>query len=92
MLLKLAEYEHNVHLRRPGAQQALQDFKNQQNEMVAAIREVSSIFILPYHGGIILKTHAIPIQSKREREQWCDKFAMGRYNDKQAVIDQRFES
>ena len=43
MLRKLAEYEHNIHLRCPGAQQALQNFKNQQNEMVASIREVSSM-------------------------------------------------
>ena len=42
MLLKLAEYEHDIHLRRPSAQQSLHDFKNQQKEMVASIREVSS--------------------------------------------------
>ena len=27
-----------------------------------------------------------------EREQWCDQFAMGRFIDKQAAIDQRLES
>ena len=43
MLLKLAEYEHNIHFRRAGAQNALQAFKNQQNEMVESIREVSFI-------------------------------------------------
>ena len=42
MLLKLAEYEHNIHFRRPGARQALEDFKDQQNEMVETIHEVSS--------------------------------------------------
>ena len=43
MLLKLAEYEHNIHFRRPGAQQALKDFKDQQNEVVEFIHKVSSI-------------------------------------------------
>ena len=43
MLRKLAEYEHNIHLRHPGAQQALRNFKNQRNEMVASIRKVSFI-------------------------------------------------
>ena len=43
MLQKLAEYQHNIHFRRPGAQQALKDFKDQQKEVVASIREVSSI-------------------------------------------------
>lgn len=43
ILLKLAEYEHNIHLRCPGAHHALQDFKSQQTEMVASIRMVSSI-------------------------------------------------
>ena len=27
-----------------------------------------------------------------ERERWYEQFAMGRHNDKQAIIDQRFES
>ena len=43
MLLELAEFEHAIHLRRPGAHQTLQNFKNQQKEMVASIRGVSSI-------------------------------------------------
>ena len=34
----------------------------------------------------------MPIQSLFERERWCYQFAKGRYNDKQALIDQRFES
>ena len=42
MLQKLAKYQHNIHLRRPGAQKALEDFKAQQVELVADIREVSS--------------------------------------------------
>jgi hypothetical protein len=44
MLRKLAEYQHNIHLRRPGAQKALEDFKAQQVGIVADIREVSSNF------------------------------------------------
>jgi hypothetical protein len=43
MLRKLAKYQHNVHLRRPGAQQALEDFKAQQIRTVTSIREVGSI-------------------------------------------------
>ena len=43
MLLKLAEYEHKIHLRCPGAGQALKNFKSQQIEIVASIRKVSSI-------------------------------------------------
>jgi hypothetical protein len=43
MLQKLAEYEHNVHLHRPGAQHALEDFKAQQSEIMTAICKVSSI-------------------------------------------------
>jgi hypothetical protein len=42
MLQKLAKYQHDIHLRRPGAQKALEDFKAQQVELVADIREVSS--------------------------------------------------
>ena len=52
MLRKLAEYEHNIHFRRPGARQALQEFKNQQYDLVASIRKVS-FFISSC--GIILK-------------------------------------
>jgi hypothetical protein len=40
MLQKLAKYQHDIHLRRPGAQKALEDFKAQQVELVADIREV----------------------------------------------------
>jgi hypothetical protein len=47
MLQKLAKYEHNIHFRRPRAQQALQEFKVQQKEMVASIRKVSSISSYP---------------------------------------------
>jgi hypothetical protein len=43
MLRELAKYEHDIHFCRPGAQQALQDFRVQQKEMVASIRKVSSI-------------------------------------------------
>ena len=43
MLLKLAKYEHNIHLRHPGAHKALQDFRDQQKDIVASIRRVSSI-------------------------------------------------
>lgn len=43
MLQKLAEYQHNIHFRHPGAQQALKDFKDQQKNVVASIRNVSSI-------------------------------------------------
>jgi len=42
MLQKLARYQHDIHLRRPGAQKALEDFKVKQVELVADIREVSS--------------------------------------------------
>jgi len=42
MLQKLAKYQHDIHLRCPGAQKALEDFKAQQVELVADIREVSS--------------------------------------------------
>ncbi|KIM37065.1 hypothetical protein M413DRAFT_448779 [Hebeloma cylindrosporum] len=69
MLRKLAEYEHNLHLRRPGAKKALEDFKDQQIGIVNSIDE-----------------------SKRDREQWWEQFSEGRYNNKQAAIDQRFES
>jgi hypothetical protein len=52
--------------------------------------------LVPFHPtvpyGIILKTHAMPIQSIREREGWYDQLAIGRVSDKQAVVDQRFES
>jgi len=44
MLQKLAEYQHDVHLRRPGAHQALDGFKTQQIELVTSINEVSSHF------------------------------------------------
>jgi len=44
MLRKLAEYQHDVHLRRPGAHQALDDFKTQQIELVTSIHEVSFNF------------------------------------------------
>jgi len=27
-----------------------------------------------------------------ERERWYEQFAVGRYNDKQAIIDQQFKS
>jgi hypothetical protein len=91
MLQKLAKYEHNIHSRLPGAQLALQDFKGQQKEMVASICKVSSLHpTVPY--GIILKTHAIPIQSINERERWYDRFATQRHNDEQVTINQRFES
>lgn len=43
MLRKLAEYEHNIHLRCPSVQKALEDFKTQQIGIVTSIREVSSI-------------------------------------------------
>ena len=43
MLPELAKYEHDIHLRRPGAHQSLQNFKSQQKEMVVSIRGVSSI-------------------------------------------------
>ena len=43
MLLKLAKYEDNIHFHRPGAQQALEDFKDQQNKIVVSIHEVSFI-------------------------------------------------
>jgi predicted O-methyltransferase YrrM len=43
MLRKLAEHEHNIHLRSPGAHQALKNFKIQQREKVSFIRGVSSI-------------------------------------------------
>jgi hypothetical protein len=33
MLRKLAEYQHDIHIRRPGAQKALEDFKAQQAEL-----------------------------------------------------------
>jgi len=52
MLRKLAEYQHNVHLRCPGAQKALEDFKVQQTEMVAAICEVGSILPWPNYAKI----------------------------------------
>lgn len=42
MLHRLAEYQHDIHLRRPGAQKALENFKAQQVELVADIREVNS--------------------------------------------------
>jgi hypothetical protein len=42
MLRKLAEYQHDIHLHRSGAQKALKDFKAQQVELVTDIREVSS--------------------------------------------------
>jgi hypothetical protein len=44
MSQKLVEYEHNIKLRRPGAKQALKDFKAQQIECVTSIREVSYIY------------------------------------------------
>ena len=43
MSQKLAEYKHNIKLRRPGAKQALKVFKAQQIEFVTSIREVGSI-------------------------------------------------
>jgi hypothetical protein len=42
MLRKLAEYQRDIHLRRPGAQKALEDFKARQVELVRDIYEVSS--------------------------------------------------
>ncbi|CAA7263085.1 unnamed protein product [Cyclocybe aegerita] len=39
MVRKLAEYQHNVHLRRAGAQQALKDFKARRMELVQDVRE-----------------------------------------------------
>ena len=42
MLQKLAKYQHDIHLRHPGAQKALEDFKAQQVELVADIHKVSS--------------------------------------------------
>ncbi|KAJ3502257.1 hypothetical protein NLJ89_g8968 [Agrocybe chaxingu] len=69
MVRKLAEYQHNVHLRRAGAQKALKDFKARRMELVQDVRE-----------------------NIREREDWCDDFAMGRYRDKHAVIDERIKA
>jgi len=46
MLRRLAEYKHDVRLHRPGAQQALDDFKTQQIKLVTSIREVNSNFHL----------------------------------------------
>lgn len=43
-LQKLAEYQHNIHLRRPGAQKALEDFKARKMELVADIHEARSNF------------------------------------------------
>jgi hypothetical protein len=43
MSQKLAEYKKNMKLRRPGAKQALKDFRDQQIEMVKSSRDVSSI-------------------------------------------------
>jgi hypothetical protein len=42
MSQKIAEYERNIKRHRPGAKQALKDFKVQQIEFVTSIREVSS--------------------------------------------------
>ena len=48
MLHKLAEYQHDIHLRRPGAKKALEDFKAQQVEMVTDILEVVPTSILTW--------------------------------------------
>ena len=32
------------------------------------------------------------MQSLHERETWCDQYTMDRYNEKRAVIRQRFKS
>ena len=42
MLQKLAEYQHNIHLRHPGAQKVLEDFKARKMELVADIHEARS--------------------------------------------------
>ena len=41
MLRKLAEYQRDIHLRCPGAQKALEDFKARQVELVMDINKVS---------------------------------------------------
>jgi len=41
MLRKLAGYKRDIHLRRPGAQKALEDLKAQKVELVSDIHEVS---------------------------------------------------
>lgn len=46
MSQKLAEYKENIKLRRPGAKQALKDFKDHQIEMVKSSREVSSVNLI----------------------------------------------
>jgi hypothetical protein len=46
MSQKLAEYKKNIKLRRPGAKQALKDFKVQQIEMVKSSREVRSVNLI----------------------------------------------
>jgi hypothetical protein len=40
---KLAEYERNIKLHRPGAKQALKDFKVQQIELLTSISDVSPV-------------------------------------------------